>query len=94
MIVMLVFVTEVVPTDPPTTTESSAVAAAEAEAAQPTTPANGNHIHLHSRIHEICVRLDTEAFYFKILQFIADSIMMSMMRQVFVKVFVYCGNGG
>ena len=69
---MFLCIVEIVPSDPQTTTTKSPAAAAAAETSsteseadlQPSTPqatpAKGNHLHLHRRIHVICVRIGSD----------------------------------
>ena len=68
---MLLLITEIVPTDPSTTTTKSPAAAAaetgstesEADLQKSTpqaAPAKGNHLHIHRRIHVICVRIGSD----------------------------------
>ena len=66
---MFICIVEIVPKDRPTT-KSPAAAAAETSSTeseadlQPSTPqatpAKGNHLHLHRRIHVICVRIGSD----------------------------------
>ena len=68
---MFLNIVEFVPTDFPTTTTKSPEAAAaetgstesEADLQKSTpqaTPAKGNHLHIHRRIHVICVRIGSD----------------------------------
>ena len=66
---MLLLIAEIVPTDHPTTKSPAAAAAgtgstesdSDLQKSTPQiTPAKGNHLHIHRRIHVICVRIGSD----------------------------------